>query len=168
LVVLHGDEDAALRLRERSLPMRQKKALVKFIEELKVVSQQDFEDIARIYRTYSPAEITLANLRAAVSEHCVLVSRSSESGAHIIGFVTLVIYRRMKGSVAQIEDIVVDKRYHRRGLGMKLLAECVERASKAQCADVHLMTYPHLKPANRLYQKTGWIKLDTNTYRKHL
>jgi hypothetical protein len=55
--------------------MRQKEALeqFQFIEELKVVSQQDFEDIARIYRTYSPAEITLANLRAAASEHCVLV-----------------------------------------------------------------------------------------------
>jgi ribosomal protein S18 acetylase RimI-like enzyme len=74
----------------------------------------------------------------------------------------------MKGLVAQVEDIIVDERYRRRGVALKLLAECVERASKAQCADVHLMTYPDLKPANRLYQKAGWIKLDTNTYRNHL
>jgi ribosomal protein S18 acetylase RimI-like enzyme len=149
--------------------VHQRKILVQEVEELKVISKQDFEDIARIYQSYSSAQINFANIRAAALEHCVLVSRlNGPRTRKIIGFVTLLIYRRMKGLVAQVEDIVVDEKYWRRGVGSKLLAECVRRARNAGCADVHLVTYPNLEAANQLYQTAGWTKLDTNTYKVFL
>jgi tRNA threonylcarbamoyladenosine biosynthesis protein TsaB len=146
--------------------VHQRKILVQEVEELKVISKQDFEDIARIYQSYSSAQINFANIRAAALEHCVLVSRLNRPRTRkIIGFVTLLIYRRMKGLVAQVEDIIVDEKYCRRGVGSKLLAECVRRARNAGCADVHLVTYPNLVAANQFYQTAGWTKLDTNTYK---
>jgi ribosomal protein S18 acetylase RimI-like enzyme len=134
------------------------------IEQLTAVSQQDLDAIIRIYRAYSPAAIGLESVRAAVSQHCVLVARLLPQGT-IIGFSTLVIYRRMKGRVAQVEDIVVDEEHRRRGVGSKLLTECVRRATAAGSLDVHLTTYPNLEAANRLYLAAGWTKLMTNTYR---
>jgi GNAT superfamily N-acetyltransferase len=141
---------------------------VQEIEQLTAVSERDFADIARILRTYSPAEVRLPDVRAAVAQHCVLVVRLDAPPAPIIGFVTLVVYRRMKGLVAQVEDIIVDDAYRKRGVGLKLLAACVSRATEVGCADVHLTTYPTLVPANRLYQSAGWTRVDAATYKKVL
>jgi ribosomal protein S18 acetylase RimI-like enzyme len=145
-----------------------KEILVMVVERLNVVSQEDLEGIIRIYRTYSQAKMGVENVRAAISSTCVLVARALVPQGKIIGFVTLVIYHRMKGRVAQVEDIVVDEDHRRRGVGTMLLAECVKRASEAGCLDVHLMTYPNLEAANCLYRATGWTEFKTNTYRKTL
>ena len=112
------------------------------VEELKVISKQDFEDIARIYQSYSSAQINFANIRALALEHRVLVSRlNGPRTRKIIGFVTLLIYRRMKGLVAQVEDIVVDEKYCRRGIGCEALGRVRQTGEKRRlrgCAPRHI------------------------------
>jgi GNAT superfamily N-acetyltransferase len=151
------------------LTVANKRAVSMFaIEKLETISQQDAEDISRIYAGYSAAEISVEHLRAAASEQCVLVARMQALRGKIVGFVTLVTYRRFKGRVAQVEDIVVHEEHRKCGVGSALLAECVRLANEVNCLDVHLATYPNLEAANCFYEAAGWTKHNTNTYKKIL
>ena len=95
----------------------------------------------------------------------VLVARD---GDHILGALTLVIFRIPTGVRAWIEDVVVDDAARGRGVGEALnqLALDIARAKGAKTVD--LTSRPSREAANRLYQRIGFIERETNVYRFEL
>ena len=87
---------------------------------------------------------------------------------HIIGTLTLVMFRIPTGIRAHIEDVVVDAAAVRgRGLrtGEALTAHALDLARRGGAKTVDLTSRPSRQAANLLYQRLGFLQRETNVYR---
>ncbi len=83
----------------------------------------------------------------------------------ILGTLTLVIHNIPTGKKAWIEDVVVDRSARGKGIGEKLLQHAISYASERGIKKIDLTTRPVRTTANKLYQKLGFQKRETNLYR---
>jgi ribosomal protein S18 acetylase RimI-like enzyme len=83
----------------------------------------------------------------------------------IAGAAVLVLFRIPTGLRARIEDVVVDERLRRRGIGEALTRAALEQARSAGAPWVDLTSNPNRQAANRLYQRMGFEPRLTNLYR---
>jgi ribosomal protein S18 acetylase RimI-like enzyme len=82
-----------------------------------------------------------------------------------VGMLTLVTFAIPTGIRAIIEDVVVDERYRGQGIAQALTREALIQADAAGARTVDLTSRPSREAANRLYQKLGFQKRDSNVYR---
>ncbi|RWD96128.1 MAG: GNAT family N-acetyltransferase [Mesorhizobium sp.] len=92
----------------------------------------------------------------------VLAARASEK---IVGMLTLVVFRIPTGVRGIIEDVVVDEAYRGQGIAEALTREALARSGAAGARTVDLTSRPSREAANRLYQRLGFQKRDSNVYR---
>jgi ribosomal protein S18 acetylase RimI-like enzyme len=83
----------------------------------------------------------------------------------IVGSLTLALYRIPTGLKAFIEDVVVDESARGYGVGEALSRAAVDEARRRGAKDVSLSSRPSREAANRLYQRIGFERRDTNVYR---
>jgi len=98
----------------------------------------------------------------------LLVARVASLGEAIVGSLTLVLYRIPTGLHAVIEDVVVDESARGPGDGAALLEEAVWIAQGQGARHVNLTSRPSRGAANRMYERAGFVKRETNVYRKAL
>jgi ribosomal protein S18 acetylase RimI-like enzyme len=96
----------------------------------------------------------------------LLIARN-ENG-EIVGMLTLVVFRIPTGMRAWIEDVVVDERARRHGVGERLTQEALKIAGDAGARTVDLTSRRERQAANRLYRKLGFNRRETNVYRFEL
>jgi len=95
----------------------------------------------------------------------VLVARDLRDQGRIVGMLTLIVFRIPTGVRAWIEDVVVDETVRGRGVGEALSQEAVRRALDLGARTVELTSRPSREAANRLYQRLGFVRRDSNVYR---
>ena len=100
------------------------------------------------------------------SETTKLLVARTERG--IVGTLTLVLFHIPTGIRAWIEDVVVDKEMRGEGVGYRLNQAAIQHAQIAGAVTVDLTSRPSREEANRLYQRLGFEKRETNVYRYHL
>ncbi|MDP9805838.1 ribosomal protein S18 acetylase RimI-like enzyme [Trueperella bonasi] len=83
----------------------------------------------------------------------------------IQGMLTLVTFTIPTGTRAWIEDVVVDNAARGKGAGMQLVEAAIELAHSRGAHTVDLTSRPSREAANRLYQRAGFEKRETNVYR---
>lgn len=83
----------------------------------------------------------------------------------IMGSLTLAFYRIPTGLKAWIEDVVVDDDARGRGVGAALNEAALAAARRRGAKDVSLTSRPSREAANRLYQRIGFERRETNVYR---
>jgi len=83
----------------------------------------------------------------------------------IMGSLTLAFYRIPTGLKAWIEDVVVDDDARGRGVGAALNEAALAVARRRGAKDVSLTSRPSREAANRLYQRIGFERRETNVYR---
>ena len=88
---------------------------------------------------------------------------AKENGA-IVGMGELVIALKPEGTIAQIEDIVVDEAHRGKGFGKMLSEKLIERARTHGARVVQLSSRPSRTAANALYKKLGFRQHETNSY----
>ncbi len=98
----------------------------------------------------------------------LFIARHEDFGDEIIGMATLVVYRVPTGLRGYIEDVVVDEKARRRGVGEALTRICLDQAKEAGCTQVMLTSNPSRIAANQLYQRMGFKLRKTNVYRYSL
>ncbi|MCL4825027.1 MAG: GNAT family N-acetyltransferase, partial [Anaerolineales bacterium] len=81
-----------------------------------------------------------------------------------VGALPLVVYRAPTGVRARIEDVVVAEAARGRGVAVELVRRALEIARQKGADGVALTSNPRREPANRLYQKVGFKKWETNVY----
>lgn len=91
-----------------------------------------------------------------------------DEGPHVVGTLSLVLFRIPTGIRAWIEDVVVDEGARRQGIGEALVNRAVELATAAGARTVDLTSRPDREAANRLYSRLGFQPRDTNVYRLKL
>jgi len=95
----------------------------------------------------------------------VPVARDLRDQGRIVGMLTLIVFRISTGVRAWIEDVVVDETARGRGVGEALGQEAVRRALALGARTVELTSRPSREAANRLYQRLGFVRRDSNLYR---
>jgi ribosomal protein S18 acetylase RimI-like enzyme len=88
-----------------------------------------------------------------------------DDGGAIVGVATLVVFRIPTGLRAWIEDVIVDEVAAGQGIGGALTRAMVDRARELGCITVDLTSRPSRAAANRLYEREGFEKRETNVYR---
>jgi ribosomal protein S18 acetylase RimI-like enzyme len=99
------------------------------------------------------------------SASTVLLARDGLDQGRIVGLLTLVVFRIPTGVRAWIEDVVVDEAVRGRGVGEALSQEAIRRAMGAGARTVELTSRASREAANRLYQRLGFVRRDSNVYR---
>ena len=92
----------------------------------------------------------------------LLVARDA---GHIVGTLTLTLYRIPTGYLARIDDVIVDDAARGKGIGEALSKYAIEVAREAGAKAVSLTSRPSREAANRLYVRLGFQRIETNVYR---
>lgn len=125
-------------------------ALTELLSHLSSVAPPDEEELVTI--TLAP-ETTLLGARA---------------DGELVGTLALAVFPVLTGKRAWIEDVVVLPEVRGRGVATALVEEALRRAARAGCRTVDLTSRPSRIEANRLYEKLGFQRRETNVYRKAL
>lgn len=102
---------------------------------------------------------------AAIVESRDSVLYVAELDGAVVGALTLVFYRIPTGIKAWIEDVVVDAAARGHGVGEALNRTALDEARSRGAKHVSLTSRATREAANRLYQRIGFEKYDTNVYR---
>ncbi len=124
-----------------------------------------YQGEAELYGDYSiePLTQSLDDLRAELSEGCVLVARL---GAEVVGSVRGVVDD--KGTAA-IGKLIVHPRMQRHGLGGRLLAAIEERLTEDRAAKRYRLFTGHRSEGNlRLYRRYGYAQVGTEEVNRRL
>jgi ribosomal protein S18 acetylase RimI-like enzyme len=95
----------------------------------------------------------------------LFVGRLDAESRPIVGMLTLVVYRIPTGVHAVIEDVVVDEAARGAGCGAALVSAALEHARDAGVRNVDLTSRSSREAANRLYERMGFERRETNVYR---
>lgn len=112
-----------------------------------------------------PSEVELGEVVASPATDLFIAL--SDEGT-IVGISTLAVFRIPTGLRAWIEDVVVDEKARKTGVGDALTQAMLDRARERGCITVDLTSRPSREAANNLYQKIGFIPRETNIYRYDL
>ena len=85
-----------------------------------------------------------------------------------MGMLTLVTLDLLSGRKAVIEDIVVDANWRGKGVAEVLVRHAIERARSFGAQKVDLTSRPDRISGNRLYEKCGFERRETNSFRLRL
>ncbi len=111
---------------------------------------------------------TRAELAEMIESPAITLLVARDDGGEIVGSLTLAMFRIPTGRRAWIEDVVVDSAQRGRGIGEALTREALAVAKAAGATTVDLTSRPSREAANRLYQRVGFEKRETNVYRYKL
>lgn len=97
------------------------------------------------------------------SNHTILFMAEEHNG--LLGTLTLVLNKIPTGNKVWIEDVVVDSSARGKGVGEALIQFAVAYVKDQNITSINLTSSPDRVAANKLYQKLGFIKRQTNVYR---
>jgi ribosomal protein S18 acetylase RimI-like enzyme len=83
----------------------------------------------------------------------------------IAGMITIGTYRIPSGTKVWIEDVVVDESQRGKGIGKELILHAINYSGSLGAKSVGLTSRPSRTSANRLYQKLGFVRYETNVYK---
>lgn len=134
------------------------------IEQVTEATPELVETIARLLPQLSEARTppTLEELAQTVAGETLLVARDDDG--HVLGTLTLVVYRVSSGRKARIEDVIVDHEARGQGIGEALTREAMRRATELGVRTIELTSMPYRESANRLYRRLGFVRRPTNVY----
>jgi ribosomal protein S18 acetylase RimI-like enzyme len=137
------------------------------VEEAGAVTPDLVESFATLIPQLSkssppPTEVELREMVEAPGTH-VLVARDDDG--RILGSLTLVVFRIPTAVRAWIEDVVVDEAGRGQGVGEALNRFALDLARAEGAKTVDLTSRPSREAANRLYQRIGFERRETNVYR---
>ncbi len=98
----------------------------------------------------------------------LFIARDPDRDNAIVGALTLALFRIPTGLRAWIEDVIVDAASRGKGIGEALCRAALDHARMAGATTVDLTSRPSREAANRLYQRLGFERRETNVYRYKL
>jgi ribosomal protein S18 acetylase RimI-like enzyme len=110
--------------------------------------------------------LTRAELSALLRSDSAILLAARHPGPRsvIAGLLSLTVYRVPTGIRSIIEDVVVDEDARGVGIGEALVRRALEIARLAGASGVTLTSNARRESANRLYQRIGFTRRETNAY----
>jgi ribosomal protein S18 acetylase RimI-like enzyme len=140
------------------------------IEEAEVVDQALLAALTSLLPQLSSSAPppTAAEIEAIVSSPSTVLFVARDDDGSVVGSLTLGVFRVPTGVRAWIEDVVVDEGCRGQGVGASLVQAALERSQAFGARTVELTSRPSREAANRLYQRLGFERRETNVYRYSL
>jgi ribosomal protein S18 acetylase RimI-like enzyme len=86
----------------------------------------------------------------------------------VAGVAAVAIYRRLTGTSAHLEDVVVDEPARGAGIGTMLVTAAMDIARAGGADRLELTSAASRDAANRMYQRMGFPRRATNVYSMEL
>lgn len=139
-----------------------------YIEHVTAATEELWDALQRLVpqltsNNLPPTRDDLADLVAS-NLSTLLVARHPDADGQIVGAACLTVYRVPTGLRAIIEDVVVDGSARGQGIGEALVRRLLEIAQEKGTSGVTLTSNPKREAANRLYQRMGFRRRETNAY----
>ena len=136
------------------------------IETPTAVTSELVEALGRLIPQLNPAlPAPAAEHLAALLDDPAATLLIARDGAEIVGTAMVIVYPTTIRFESRIEDVVVDGSARGRGVGEALVNACIEVARSRGASIVELQTARTREAANRLYQRMGFERRDSNPYR---
>lgn len=94
----------------------------------------------------------------------LVIAREPDERGRIVGILSLTVYHVPTGTRSIVEDVVVDEKYRRLGIGEALVRHAIDLAREAGANGVSLTSNPQRVAANQLYLSMGFELRKTNAY----
>lgn len=139
--------------------------------------------ITRITEATDDVMTALGRLLPQLSEDCNMPSKidiediifhpssylfAAQEENNIVGVLTLIVYKIPTGKKAWIEDVVVDKEHHGKGIGKQLVLFAINYARQLGLSQVDLTSSHKRIAANEMYKSLGFEQRTSNLYRINL
>lgn len=82
-----------------------------------------------------------------------------------LGMLTLALYPTLTALRGWVEDVVVDSKARKRGVGRALLRKAIEIAQAQGCKTLSITSSPHRRAAHALYLSEGFQAITTQPFR---
>jgi ribosomal protein S18 acetylase RimI-like enzyme len=136
--------------------------------EIKNLTEHDLVGLAELYKQFWGENSSLDKMRAAfrrlVADRDYNFLAAEEEGrliGSVLGIVCADLYGDCKGFMV-VEDVIVDQRHRRKGVGSLLMRELERRAAQRGCSYILLVTDSERAGARRFYESLGY---DPDAYR---
>jgi ribosomal protein S18 acetylase RimI-like enzyme len=113
----------------------------------------------------SASPLTAYELEGIIESPATTLFVARDQDEQIVGSLTLAVFRTPTGVRAWIEDVVVESDARGGGIGSALVRAAVDTARRTEARTVDLTSRPRREDANRLYQRLGFERRETNVYR---
>jgi ribosomal protein S18 acetylase RimI-like enzyme len=137
------------------------------VEEVRAATPEVATALNRLLPQLSPsanaADLDTLTRIADSATTRLLIAR--DPNGKIVGTLTLAVFRTLTGTRAWIEDVVVDSAQRGRGVGEALVRSALALAADEEATTVDLTSRPAREAANRMYERIGFAKRETNVYR---
>lgn len=138
---------------------------IEILTELKPENEEDIKQLALALTKDASVEYSPDYLRKIINNPDYFAIAAFD-GKRIIGILILITYLLIEGEKkGWIEGLVVSENYRGQGIGKKLLEKVIEEAKKKGLKSLNLTSREERIVANKLYQKMGFTKYETNVYR---
>jgi ribosomal protein S18 acetylase RimI-like enzyme len=136
------------------------------VERAHQASPELLEALRQLLPQLSPGHQlpTTAELRELLDAHGSTLLLARDEYGHVVGTLTLIVFRTTTEVRARIEDVVVDEGARGKGLGEQLVREALRLAHERGARSVSLTSRPDREAANRLYERIGFGQRPTNVY----
>ncbi|MDP3800078.1 MAG: GNAT family N-acetyltransferase [bacterium] len=143
------------------------------IQILKKPTPQALKNVNFLMRQISltkipPKPLSTALFKDIINQDGVNFITVSKSDGEIVAILILYFVRIPSGLTAILEDLIVDEKYHKWGIGRLLVEKAIEIAKNKKARHLSLRTNPIREEANKLYQAMGFNIMKTNFYRLNL
>ena len=137
-------------------------------EELSCFSLQDLAELDALMRELSATsycdEFLLSNALDDANVHVYVI----RDGGHIVATATLCVKHTLEFTVGDVESVVVSSRCRGLGYGKALMRALIEAARGLGVHHLQLTSHPGRVAANGLYREMGFVRYETNCYKKIL
>lgn len=134
------------------------------------LSQKTLDEILALFYQLSPSNPRNFDLRQLdqLIKKGVRVMTARYEG-QIVGMGTISPILRLGINVCEINDVIVDSEHRRLGISKKILQNLIlDAINHYGATQINLTSNPNRTEANNLYQKLGFQKRKTNSYRMYL
>jgi len=142
-----------------------------YIEQLKTYSLELTQALNKLLRQLDKASspLTKTDIENMIVSpaNSLFVARKLDN-KEAIGMLTLIVFRIPFAKKGLLEDIVVDKTYRDKGIGTKLITTAINKAREEGVSYLDFTSRPTRVEANRLYERLGFKKRNTNVYRLNM
>lgn len=144
------------------------------IEILLKPAEKDLRDINLLIpqTAQKPHLLSMLELKQLISQerHCRLVVARRKIGIEmrIVGMAAVTFAYVPTGSVAVIEDVIVDDAFRGLGLGKKIIKKLIDIAKSQKAKHIGLRANPRAQIANNMYKGLGFFQSDVVYYRMNL
>jgi ribosomal protein S18 acetylase RimI-like enzyme len=142
--------------------------------EISRVTVQDLPELARLYQQLGPSEGSIPRMKQVFErqqDNRTRIVLAARWDGRLIGSllaVTCEMYFGPCKSFMVIEDVVVDERHRRTGVGAALMENIETYARTHNCSYIMLITETERVSAQSFYRSLGYKTDEFRAFKKHL